>query len=420
MSLSDKKISLSDTKKAADFTSPLAAGAAGFSAGVASDQLARSPYAPPFMSYENATGPLAQWSRDHPIAAPITRGLAAAIPLALIVAAMREGRKITDWDQLSPKYASPKTDEDKFWGYLFDNFDAIEKEAHSILTNYMSGFTKACKDHNVDSQELMKQAQSFVAPGGQQGYMMPQQAAQQGAQAAPQQGFFERMGPLGTALDIGTYFIPGVGTVRMGADALNDFKNMFGADKTWKQRLLSGLSGVANTAFAGLSLVPGLGLVGGGLRAGAKGTGMLGKLIRHTPFLGKSRGARKAIGRAGDAMLGAGQRLAGGMAGAATQPGALGATLRYMGYNPATAGGAARLQRMQNAAQAGTGQALLRTPMYPGLKGGLTLAAPGIANAMIYGDPSQAVTQPLKQYATVNPYIMAGATPYAQYAPYAR
>lgn len=67
---------------------------------------------------------------------------------------------------------------------------------------------------------------------------------------------------LGTAADWGSYAIPGVGTARMGYDAIK----AFGQGNI--------LGGIGNTIGAGVSLIPGGGFVGRGIGAGAK---MLGR-----------------------------------------------------------------------------------------------------------------------------------------------
>lgn len=77
-------------------------------------------------------------------------------------------------------------------------------------------------------------------------------------------------GTLGTTA---LYFIPGVSSVMTGIDAAADFANMFRRGATWKQRLGSGVSGLANLGFTAAGLIPGGSLVSGavkGVSAGAK------------------------------------------------------------------------------------------------------------------------------------------------------
>ena len=62
-------------------------------------------------------------------------------------------------------------------------------------------------------------------------------------------------GAAGTAADIGTYFIPGVGLARTGYDTVSDFANMFGKGLTAKQRLGYALSSGFNAAFTGAELL---------------------------------------------------------------------------------------------------------------------------------------------------------------------
>lgn len=113
------------------------------------------------------------------------------------------------------------------------------------------------------------------------------------------------------AADIGSYFIPGVGTARMGYDALKDFGGMFGKGLNWKQRVGKGMSGLMNTGFAALSVIPGL----GGLGAGAKMLGKGSKFLSKAPKIGKMFGklAPKLTG-AGSKMFGAAQKMTSGLA----------------------------------------------------------------------------------------------------------
>lgn len=61
-------------------------------------------------------------------------------------------------------------------------------------------------------------------------------------------------GTVSNIADFGTYLVPVVGDARMGYDAISDYANMFGDDMDWKRRLMYGLSGTTNAAFAGLGL----------------------------------------------------------------------------------------------------------------------------------------------------------------------
>lgn len=67
----------------------------------------------------------------------------------------------------------------------------------------------------------------------------------------------------GTAANIGTYLIPFYGDARMGLDTLSSFGNMFGKNKTLKQRIGHGVSGALEGLFAA-----------GGLGAGIAGAGV--------------------------------------------------------------------------------------------------------------------------------------------------
>ena len=119
------------------------------------------------------------------------------------------------------------------------------------------------------------------------------------------QGYVETLqkalGPTaGTIAGIGSYFIPGVGTVASGYDALASFANMFGKNLTWKQRLGHGLSGLLNTGLAAAMLVPGVGGLGKILAGGSKHLGNLAKLFKGSKALtGASEalaGAAKSVG----------------------------------------------------------------------------------------------------------------------------
>jgi len=81
------------------------------------------------------------------------------------------------------------------------------------------------------------------------------------------------LGPIGTAADIGTYFIPGVGQARMGWDAVRSFGGSLGSLFKGQFRQAGGklLSGLGSTAMLGASLIPGGQLLTGAgkaLRAG--------------------------------------------------------------------------------------------------------------------------------------------------------
>lgn len=108
----------------------------------------------------------------------------------------------------------------------------------------------------------------------------------------------KQAGALGAAknvADFGSYFIPGVGTARMGYDAIKDFRQ-----GNW-------LGGAANVLGAGLSLIPGAGGFAGKAvsslgRLGAKGLARVG-----APTLGKAVGA--AGGAAGKGLTAAGNMM---------------------------------------------------------------------------------------------------------------
>ncbi len=402
-------------------TTALGGGVAGMGIGFAQDRFARNPSAPPWMRYDMA-GPNSKLGRlalEHPVATPIVRGLSWALPMALILGALKAGKNFADDSagQLE-KYSS---DEREFWDFVRDNHDGLIKECQAHLDNWAEGFVKACEKNNVDPEKTMQKMAQMpynqpYQPMPQQQQMQPGQPMQPGQAPAAAGDSMPWAVAKGVA-GIVPYFIPGVGTVMMAHDAYKDFKNMFAKNKTWKQRLFSGLGGLANTAFAGLSLVPGLGAVGGGLRAAGKGIGLLGKLVRSTPKLGKSLRARQALVRAGNTVTGAGVNLAGRMGQAAQAPGMMGGALRYAGYGPTSRQGmnlarAARFGPAGVAAAPGAAtKSLSRVSMYPNFKASIPLGGAAVAGSMYGGgnDPQQAAMQPIKQYATTNPYRFASS-----------
>lgn len=91
--------------------------------------------------------------------------------------------------------------------------------------------------------------------------------------------------------NLGTYFIPGVGTARSGYDALKAFRG-----GKW-------LSGLGSLAIAGASLMPGVGGVAAGIGKGLSKLPGIARLAKATPTLS---GGVKALGsgvfRGGEAM----------------------------------------------------------------------------------------------------------------------
>lgn len=185
--------------------------------------------------------------------------------------------------------------------------------------------------------------------------------------------------------DIGSYFIPGVGTARMGYDAFKDFKGMFGKGLNWKQRLGKGLSGLMNTGFAALSVIPGLGALGGA-------AGKVGKFLSKAPKASKLVGIGKKLTGAGSKLTGWGSQLAGKMAGK-------GGKLGSFFFNQ---------QGLQNAAK-GTGGSLKNIATG---KGGLALGAMGMGGGLLgMGSPAQAaagVAPQMGQHMMNNPMPYLG------------
>lgn len=183
------------------------------------------------------------------------------------------------------------------------------------------------------------------------------------------------------AANIGSYFIPGVGTARMGYDAIKDFGGMFGKGLNWKQRLGKGMSGLMNTGFAALSVIPGLGAAG----AGAKMLGKGGKFLSKAPKIGKLMGkvAPKLMG-AGSKLQGAARGLAGGVASRLPSAG-IGGKLGGMFFGK---GGKNLLPAMTgNTMKAFTGAGTA-------MKGSLALGGMGMAGGLMQGmGPQQAAGQ---------------------------
>ena len=125
-------------------------------------------------------------------------------------------------------------------------------------------------------------------------------------------------------LEMGAYMTPVLGTVLMTRDALKSFGSALGSGKTWKQRLGSGAMGLLQTGMAGLSLIPGMGIIGASL----KGGGRLGKALGAV-------GAGGAAEWAGGHMLNYAAKPMRSMLNAAESgQGAGGKVMRAMGFNP--------------------------------------------------------------------------------------
>lgn len=139
-------------------------------------------------------------------------------------------------------------------------------------------------------------------------------------------------GALQTAKDVanfGSYFIPGVGTARMGYDAFNDFRGG------------NYLGGAANLLGAGLSLIPGAGgFLGKGVsalgRLGAKGLARVG-----APTLGKAMGA--AGGMAGRGLTSMGNMVDSGVSKAMGK--SVSTAMRIPKIGPQVAGGLSGVNR---------------------------------------------------------------------------
>jgi hypothetical protein len=134
---------------------------------------------------------------------------------------------------------------------------------------------------------------------------------------------------LNTALEVarlGGYFVPGVGTAIMGAEALGNFGDMLAGGKSWGQRLGAGAAGLMNTGLAGLSLIPGGGFVGAALKSP--------RLLKMLKLFGPK--AAPAVSAAGSKLLGWSQAPIKSMLGAAESgQGLMGRGMRLAGFNPA-------------------------------------------------------------------------------------
>ena len=275
----------------------LAGAGTGMATGVAADRFSRSGYAPPFMQYGiRAPGSnVAQFALDHPVAMPILRGLSLAIPLAVISGALKAGKATPDFG----KYFGKESEDKEFWTTLYDYADDIIKEADAYSGSWFSGFQKSCTEQGVDPKIAFEKAAQAVEPPSS---------------------------TLGNVWDFGKYFIPGLSTYYTGKDTLNEFSNMVAPNRTWKQRLFSGLSGLGLGGLTALSVIPGLGGIGAVARGLARGAKGLSKLIHSAnrltrPLLrssAKLRNIQRTANSAGAA--------------AAKGPGVAGAAARGMGF----------------------------------------------------------------------------------------
>lgn len=157
-----------------------------------------------------------------------------------------------------------------------------------------------------------------------------QKLAEAGLEKTALFGLEQTSPKLNTALEVarlGGYFVPGVGTGIMGAEALGNFKDMLSGGKSWTQRLGSGASGLMNTGLAGLSLIPGAGAIGGLLKVVGRGGGALAKVL--------GKGGTRLAERTGTQMLNfANKPLQATLSAAESGQGLAGRGLRAAGFGP--------------------------------------------------------------------------------------
>ena len=220
------------------------------------------------------------------------------ISITLVASALDEVAQNRDLIKLS---AAENDDERDLFEYLQEHIDDCYGRSMALLDGYREGARKYAATYGGDG--MIKQALLGID-------MHP---------------------ALDIPLTIGAYMTPVLGTGLMTADALRNFYKMFGKNLGWKQRLGHGLMGLLDAAFAGISLIPGAGAVGGVAKSG-KLASLLGKLGK--PGLKALKAIDKTIdvSRAG----------ATAMRGAAKAPGAKGAVLRALGFGPAYKAGRIR------------------------------------------------------------------------------
>jgi hypothetical protein len=220
------------------------------------------------------------------------------ISIALVASALDEVAQNRNLIKMS---AAEDDDERDLFEYLNDNLEDCQKRSAELAEDWFSGVQKFAYDHRCEG--LVKEALLGID-------MHP---------------------ALDIPLTIGAYMTPVLGTGLMTADAARNFYKMFGKDLSWKQRLGHGLMGLLDATFAGISLFPGAGAVGGVAK-----TGKIGKILSR---LGKPGAkALKAIDKTIDISR------AGATAArrASKAKGVKGGVMRALGFGPAYKAGRIR------------------------------------------------------------------------------
>jgi hypothetical protein len=220
------------------------------------------------------------------------------ISVTLIASALDEVAQNPDLIKLS---AAGDADERDLFQFLQENLGTCREKSAAQSTAWIGGLKKYADEHNAHG--LVKQALLGVDmhPG------------------------------LDIPLTIGAYMTPVLGTGLMAADAGRNFYKMFGKNMGWKQRLGHGMMGLMDSAFAGVSLLPGLGTIGAAAKFGKLGK-MLGKLgPRGVALAGR-------LGKGVDVAA----RGAKGMRAAAGSKGLQGSVLRGLGFGEAYKSGKIR------------------------------------------------------------------------------
>lgn len=220
------------------------------------------------------------------------------ISIALVASALDEVAQNRDLIKMS---AAEDDNERDLFEFLQENLDDCHNRSISMFEEWSSGVEKYAFDHNCEG--LVKQALLGID-------MHP---------------------ALDIPLTLGAYMTPVLGTGLMAADSARNFYKMFGKNLGWKQRLGHGLMGLLDATFAGISLFPGAGAVGGVAKTGKIGR-MLSKLGKPGAKVLKALDKTIDVSRVG----------ATGLRRAAKAKGLKGGALRALGFGKAYKAGRMR------------------------------------------------------------------------------
>jgi len=228
--------------------------------------------------------------------------------------------------------------------------DAFKEALTKHAESWYKGYIGRLKELGVDLDVFEKKAQAYYGYGApdlmaggrrlmgdvtRRQIQMATEAPKDNRIVGDTSDLFRKLtggGALGTAVDMGTYFIPGIGTIRTGLDAASDFTNMFSKGLDWKQRLGYLGSGLLNTGMTALDLVT-LGVGGTAARAlvrGGKALAGAGKGLKGARAMKDATGLGKMIYEAGLGLNKARSTTRGWMTGLAGQEGLKGVAGRTM------------------------------------------------------------------------------------------